>query len=440
MGEVASFSTYDPLGIERAASRPARAMSQAVEALLLCLDPDRIAPPTHDWTAVAELARLHGLTPLLFHRLECHQGLDADLLHELRQDHARQTGVAFFRMRQAAGVFEALEAHQIRFLVLKGMALAERIYASPALRAMGDVDLLVRPEDFPEADRALRELGYARGLMPERPAGECYHIDYSLQGSRLKVELHWHLHRRSSPFLIPVDDLWARAVALEVAGHRVQGLCPTDELVYLSLHIAKHRFCAGLRPFCDLALLLKAHPPDWNAVIDCAREWKGQRQVATVLLVLFELFPARLPEDVLAWLEALSPSRDMLVFARRLVLHPDHNASELEMKVVGNRHFMGRGWRTLVPPRHLLRRLYKGVPWPLSYLHYWLDRLLGYLGPLLRLLLDRDHRDRVRTAARFERWINTSSGIAGRRSVREDGLRANRVPPGLPRATGRDRP
>lgn len=55
-------------------------------------------------------------------------------------------------------VFDAL--FPLEAIVFKGAALAELFYANPGARPMTDVDLLVRPEEAPEAARRLLALGY----------------------------------------------------------------------------------------------------------------------------------------------------------------------------------------------------------------------------------------------------------------------------------------
>ena len=50
----------------------------------------------------------------------------------------------------------------------KGVTLAETMYGNMALRQTGDIDLLIRPQDFPQIKNAVRELGYT----PHMPLSE----------------------------------------------------------------------------------------------------------------------------------------------------------------------------------------------------------------------------------------------------------------------------
>src|SRR4051794_17375037 len=57
--------------------------------------------------------------------------------------------------------FEAFESAHVDALLLKGPALAQRLYAQGERRGYLDVDLLVPPWDIASARMALTELGYA---------------------------------------------------------------------------------------------------------------------------------------------------------------------------------------------------------------------------------------------------------------------------------------
>ena len=96
----------------------------------------------------------------------------------------------------------------------KGLHLAHRLYPSPGLRDMGDLDLLVRRERLREADGALRGLGYLPAFLPERiQGGSLQAVEYWREGS-MPVHLHWHVQNASWPqfmYRVDVDEIWAEA-------------------------------------------------------------------------------------------------------------------------------------------------------------------------------------------------------------------------------------
>ena len=76
----------------------------------------------------------------------------ADVMVQLAQDAATAEAVS------------ALEAQGIRAILLKGAAIAARLYDNPAERSYGDGDLLVDPARYADAVDVMARLGYADPL------------------------------------------------------------------------------------------------------------------------------------------------------------------------------------------------------------------------------------------------------------------------------------
>ncbi len=78
---------------------------------------------------------------------------------------------ALFLSRELIRIVEHLSALGIEVMPYKGVALAEMAYGDIALRHAGDIDLLIRPQDFPRIRDAVRELGYTPHLALSRGRG-----------------------------------------------------------------------------------------------------------------------------------------------------------------------------------------------------------------------------------------------------------------------------
>ena len=141
-------------------------------------------------------------------------------------------------------LLKLLEQEKIPVAVLKGGAV-DRYYPRPEYRAMGDIDLLVRPEDF---DRAAKAVTVNGGLLfnpKER--------HYGYQYKTVNLELHQHFTLEGGA---PLDDrLYAALGHLETV--TMQGftfpVLPTVEngLVLLE-HMKQHlRSGMGLRQMLD---------------------------------------------------------------------------------------------------------------------------------------------------------------------------------------------
>ncbi len=135
--------------------------------------------------------------------------------------------------------------HGIAFLPFKGWIVKE-CWPSPALRTMGDVDILIRSEDRQASDELMRLLGY-----------DCF-VDnqavwtYSVQD--MFVEIHDHMFYEHLGNQIDYeayfDGLWnGTADTLDEGAH----------LLYLITHMAKHITNKGLgfRAFLDLVFFMR---------------------------------------------------------------------------------------------------------------------------------------------------------------------------------------
>lgn len=133
----------------------------------------------------------------------------------------------------------SLEAAGVSPVVLKGPVLTE-VHGRADLRAYSDLDVLVAPQSFPFALRALEARG-GRALVPSWAelarvrAGE---LSIAMP-SGVTVDLHWHLlndQRLRRTFSVPTSSLLERVQPVQVNGVGVQTLDPIDMVLHLGLH------------------------------------------------------------------------------------------------------------------------------------------------------------------------------------------------------------
>jgi hypothetical protein len=258
------------------------------------------------------MARVEGLEPALAYWAEARPGaavpewVRARLSKRFRQALARHVVMS----RDLAVLLRALAAAAIPVIPLKGAYLSEAVYPHPALRALSDVDVLVRPEDRLGVDTLLTGLGYTRGVDAHSWA---FDVEYDAAtfydgpgGGR--VDVHWRLLNdpRYRWDEAEAEAVWNRAVPVTVAGERTVTLAPEDLVLYLSAHLAIHHGLTGLRWYWDLALLLDGRARiDWDVVIRRAERWRVRRALFFVLTGLGDLF--RLPPDVDAVRRRIAP-------------------------------------------------------------------------------------------------------------------------------------
>jgi hypothetical protein len=122
------------------------------------------APPTGwaeaDWAACRRACRIHGVGPLLHHRLGPAVWLPDSFADWLAQEHSHNTRRVERMQAELADILALFAHHNLPVIPLKGALMTAR-YPHSGLRPMADIDLLLRPADLPRGVQLLGELGYA---------------------------------------------------------------------------------------------------------------------------------------------------------------------------------------------------------------------------------------------------------------------------------------
>jgi hypothetical protein len=136
-------------------------------------------------------------------------------------------------------VSRALETAAVRTILLKGPALAERLYGDQDPRTYLDTDLLVPIEDIARAGATLRSLGYELIASNEVGGVPVGHAQTWSCGTHV-VDLHVRLPGTiaASAALWPV--LSSRTRPTIVRGHQLLTLDDGATALLLALHVAHH--------------------------------------------------------------------------------------------------------------------------------------------------------------------------------------------------------
>jgi hypothetical protein len=253
------------------------------------------------WKLLFDLADRHGTLPLLYQALASAADIvSAEELASLKQRYQANLHKALFLSRELIRIHDRLSELGIEAMPYKGLALAEMIYGDIALRQSGDIDLLVRPEDFARAREALRDLGYMPHLNFS-PAEERAYLKSgyecafdSAAGPNL-LEVQWAMQPRFYSVDFDINGLFQRAVRVRVAGHAMKTLSSEDLLLVLSAHAAKHVW-GRLIWLCDIARLMAQPDLDWNWIGSQARALGLVRILRVSMLLVDRCLSAPIPE------------------------------------------------------------------------------------------------------------------------------------------------
>lgn len=156
-------------------------------------------------------------------------------------------------------VVKILDGAEIPHAVLKGSSLSV-CYRQPDSRPLGDIDLLVRPEDLERVRDLMMEAGFS--LMPEEHS---YHI--GLYRGKTVLEVHFAMSRphRSGGGKLANEVMveFDRQVRREsLSGHSFPALDEGRQALSLLLHMESHlsHDGLGLRQFCDWAVFAASVP------------------------------------------------------------------------------------------------------------------------------------------------------------------------------------
>lgn len=245
-------------------------------------------------------AERHGLAGVLFDSLtERGASLPKDLERQIALREAARACDHHAHLEVLRELDAALKKAKLNAVVLKGALLGARLYPRPSARPTSDVDLLVREADLERAVAALTTTGYHASDAPSeaRFRREGHHLHLHRARSPA-LELHFHAYRgfggvlRSEPLLDRSTPSGHREPELQ----RLRVLAPEDELVYLAIHAAGHRFMR-LGWLYDITLLLgRLTSQQLERASDRASEVRMSRPFALALAMTHDLFGVNVPD------------------------------------------------------------------------------------------------------------------------------------------------
>lgn len=291
-------------------------------------------------------------------------------------------------------VLQTLAEAGVAYTWVKGGMLAYTVYANPADRQRGDLDLWILSEQLAQAQALVEGLGYSLYTKEHRPPALA-----RIVGTELQLLSHFanlHLIELQSPVIrgewirhtAAVDHagIWQRRVPVPLDGHVYPAMAPEDTLIHLCIHQAvNHQFGAPwLRNLLDVHQVVGKHDLDWTAVVGRASAWQVATVVWTVLDLAGRLLNTAVPETAM---QQLSPSARR----RRLIGWLDLDRALLELRRGGYhpRRFLIQlllvdRWqdaarlllRGAYPEATWLRARYQLTPdqpvWRLRLAHLWL--------------------------------------------------------------------
>jgi hypothetical protein len=188
-------------------------------------------------------------------------------LQEAYRFHAIRTLVRQHTIKQ---VLELLSSAGIEPILVKGWAIA-RLYPEPGLRPYGDIDLVVRPEQYATAVEVTK-------------------------GGEINIDVHCGFRGLDNRNF---DELRKHSRIVKLDDVNVRVLSPEDHLRVLCLHMLRHNV---FRPLwlCDIAVAVETRAPDFNWDISLAGDRRRADWVACSLGLAHQLLGAEIDDTPVA--------------------------------------------------------------------------------------------------------------------------------------------
>jgi len=228
---------------------------------------------------VFDIARQHGVAPLLGECLPSHSGVPAALISALVEERRTHAVADVVREAELRSVLLELDRVGVDVVLMKGADLAYRYYPRADLRPRFDTDLLISDANRDAADRALRTLGYE--TAPQTSGSLVMYQRTYLRRWEGRIahalDLHWRVAnpQRFADVLTHQDAL-RRSVPVPALGPTARGLSPADALLVACTHRVAHHFDDDhLIWLYDIHLVAsKLTEPEWDTFQRVAEQGK----------------------------------------------------------------------------------------------------------------------------------------------------------------------
>ncbi len=260
------------------------------------------------WEYLSERIKCNFLTPFFIKKIK-DLNLIADIpqvsLEKLNNIRRLQIVKDTKSRRSLEIVLNAFNNKGIDLLIIKGPHLGFEVYEDTSDRWMGDIDLLVKNEDWFKAGEVLASLGFISGtvLRNYNVWGIKYldnHIDFYKDDS--KLELKSNIWAIEFPYFN--YSFWEKARITQIDNNCAYFPSYEDTLLIACVNLVRHNF-SGLIWFLDIKKIIDkfAESFEWQAVMTKIKEQDLSTVVYYALNFTDKLLCLQLPEDLLSKLK-----------------------------------------------------------------------------------------------------------------------------------------
>ena len=249
------------------------------------------------WDHVVMLAGIQGVDGFVYSHMK-HLGLlnmlPDEVLGKLEESYTRTRKRAISILNEAKILSSLFQQAGIPVIALQGLSLIKVIYTDPALRPLGDIDLMVKPDGKRRLKKLLFHAGY-RAPYPTYP-------DLLFKAGVL-IDIHTHvlnLDRIKSRRYLFCEDLkamWEKAVPMFDQPDGLLSLDPYDNIIALAAHALKHNYSRliWIADIHECLLKWTDNTFSWEAFLERAAFWHQERVALYSLILVENIFKLKIP-------------------------------------------------------------------------------------------------------------------------------------------------
>lgn len=204
-----------------------------------------------DWEALIACSKRHEMSGILYY--QCREFIPEKYKEQLSSNLSSELFYYANRIELEKKIINRFSEESVACFIVKGTAVAE-YYPMPALRSMGDTDLLIHKEDYDKAHKMLLSMGFL-----------CKIINASYYKDEMLFEIHAQLisdsYMNNSELCAYFSDYWKYVDSGKLDWNY--------HFLFLIFHFWRHFFDSGvgLRHFADIAVLSRNNAElDWNYI------------------------------------------------------------------------------------------------------------------------------------------------------------------------------
>jgi hypothetical protein len=222
-----------------------------------------------NWDYLIQKAAEHNVLMLFYQSLkQTHlELLPKSICNQLKIEAQRRIARNLFLTQQLFKILDLFAAHDIQGIPFKGPVWAKFAYGNMALREFGDLDILVRPEDFPKAKELLIQQGYHDPLLGTKEQ-QIAQVQMVRQDGQVKIDLHFGLV--PPIFYLPLDSepFFNELQTVSIGGRDIATFSPENSVALGYIHGTKDNW-GLLKRICDFAALIRTYPNvDWQDIMN----------------------------------------------------------------------------------------------------------------------------------------------------------------------------